>query len=691
MIKGTYSPLNLNTLAGLLTNSGLRVNESMQQLMGQSTSLSNYTQGSITTASVLSALTDAINIAYTKIGTNSATQIPQLTYDRLVSIGAGTIPALGNSKPSTYTRPYSGEITRHGFLRLIPLQAYREFYINNGSYSDFFTTLSSCRAFKTRSNKVIRSLRKSEFYLDGIYSNMTDLITADISGVTLSTFFWGTDLIASGRAIDLSSIDTFGAPDNLLRTLKRNNAISKAMSIALLASGLSPTDITDICDNKYPTTLEQQKKLYGAFNVIVGNDLADVLIPLNCQTVGLESLADLLSVKKLFPNSYTTLTFPMYNAIKLPTNSKTYYLLFNGSEVSTIPDLGFGDRLRNILPETEAFACDAFSMSMMQVKNIKQVNIEKFSQVVANLESAVDLNVNGTSVPTDTSVTAPAFSTVAKGSGDNGQYNMCDFFGAMTDLVYPWAQLEEALHVYEMPESYSLVVTYNNILNLVQGPGPYTQLDTLIDNANTAILNLKNSHPLLANAINAMYDSFGTNLTIEQTARELALGDTSQLASGPDEVYSFMDILDQYALDTEQYETAQILESIADITTVGGRSLIGSMREARNAHRLGLAGLELDNNVDYDTLKLPKTTGTKPNAGTSFPDNTSAGQLADMTIITGAATTPGSLGGSPEISLIPSNLNLFDMVVAPSIVAPAAAIDHVTTCNCDCWDLLDHN
>jgi hypothetical protein len=58
--------------------------------------------------------------------------------------------------------------------------------------------------------------------------------------------------------------------------------------------------------------------------------LNEVLVSLNCKTAGLDSLADLLNPKKLFPNSYQSLTVPVYNTTQSVTNSKTYYPIYSG-------------------------------------------------------------------------------------------------------------------------------------------------------------------------------------------------------------------------------------------------------------------------------------------------------------------------------------------------------------------------
>jgi hypothetical protein len=675
-LEGKHTPLNLNCLGELLQNRGLQINEKARMYSGVSIDISSYIigEGSVVQDTVLLKLSNSIRLGWTKYQAN---QISNNTYLNLINIGFDSIPALGCTKPRTYTRTYSGELASYGWLRLIALQANNEFYINNGSYSDFLNTFNSCASFKNRQNKVIQAFVDSNTYLDGAYSNMNDLITSDITGVSLSTFHWGQDLIASGKAIDLKSIDTFGNPENLLRTMYKYRAINKSVSLALLSAGLDPNIIESIINGVAPT-VEQQNSLYSSFLIIMGKDLEDTLIPLNCQTKGLDSLADLLNPKKLFPNSYQTLTYPTYNTAPGPTNSKTYYLIYKDGEVDVLNN-GYGNTLRQIMPISIAYAANAFGTSMMQIKNIKSMEIEKFSQVVTHLENTTDLAVNGTSKPVDTPTANSALTVLAKGSGVNGLYTMCDFFGSMTDLHYDWAELKTQINALTTP---TLITCYNNILTILQGTD-YTQLQTWIDNANNEITRIYNENDALATELNSLYYSFGTKLQKEQNARELALGNITYLTTTVGDITSFMETINQYSLETEKFGSAQVLEAIADTTTLGGKSLIGSMREVRNAHRLGLTGAVQDNSVESEPLRLPKISGTVPTPLVT------EGPLVGVIAITGAATTPGSLAGSQETTLIPDNLDLFKTSnLQPSVLNPKSAVDHVILCNCDCWDLL---
>ena len=338
---GKQSPLGVNTLSSLLQNIGFNINPIMVTFTGLSTSASSATQlGKIVNETCLRLLTYSINAAYGKVDAP--------TYKNLITIGATTIPALGNTPPSTYnwtgyptwapqwgTSPSTREITQWGYVRLFALQGYNEFNYNSGlsniddpGYKDFLSGFMSNYSFIEYSNDAILAVNNSQTFLDGTYSNMDDLITGDITGVSVATSIFGQDLITSGKAVNLQTIATFGLPSNLLATLQKYNAITKSVSLALIASNITVSELEQMLGNISSVTKEQERKIYGAFGIILGQDLKDVLVSLNCKTDGLESLADLLNPIKLFPNSYQTLTVPVYNTVGGPANSKIYYPIY---------------------------------------------------------------------------------------------------------------------------------------------------------------------------------------------------------------------------------------------------------------------------------------------------------------------------------------------------------------------------
>jgi len=744
----SYSPMNLNCIGSFLNNQGLNVNQDAANRMGYYDN-GTYTPGTVTGGNFLQLTSEIFRLAFdirypvksmgqlivgrryyirslgttglhtdfTLVGAagsrvgivfkatstggdiagtngtvNDVTGVSQdgmtlQQYTNLLTMG-NSVPLLTNTPPPYYSMDFYSTTCRHGFIGEFAVQAYEEFYLNSGSYSDFFSVFSTILGYKDTTNGVIESLTLGLTHLDGIYSNMNDLITGDISGVSISTFFWGQDLTKLGRALDLQTIQSFGSPDNLLRTIAKNKAMTGSLNIALSASGLSTGDITNIINGQSADN-NQQKLLYACYNLITGKDLVEILIPLNCRTKGLDSLADLLNLKKIFPNSYQTLTFPQYNSEPKTTNSKTYYLLYQGTQVNKIPSLSYGSRLAGILPSDIAYAVDAFSMSMRQVKNIQNIDIEKFAQVVTNLENVNDLTVNGTNIPTNKAAIQAALSKIAYGSTTSGKFLTIDFFGCLTNLYYPWKEISDAITALEqLPEVTELEGHFQTMYNALNKPlGTVTSsafaanVQPSIDAINILVTNIFYAHRDLIAPINTLYNQMGAGLAREQFIRKKAIpGGIENTVSSDTDIYSFIDNLSTYSSETETGGTAVVIENIANTATLGGQSLIGSMREARNSQRMGLMGGELDNKVESNPLNVPVANGAKAMLLTTTGS-------VEVSVVNGGPE-PGSLGGSPQSTLVPGNLNILNMATGPSVLVPSAAIQHVSACNCDCWDLL---
>lgn len=126
-----------------------------------------------------------------------------------------------------------------------------------------------------------------------------------------------------------------------------------------------------------------------------------------------------------------------------------------------LPVTGFGSYVRGILPESEAVLAGAFGVSMQQIKNIQNVNLERFAQVVYSLETNEGLPLtNGTNVPADKFLVDQALSKIALGSDVYGTYNMSNFFGCMSGLPYP---LQNILNGIRQLETVKLYNIYNQM------------------------------------------------------------------------------------------------------------------------------------------------------------------------------------------------------------------------------------
>lgn len=109
---GKQSPLGINVIGSLMQDQGFRIEPTAQSYMGicKLTDTDDYQPGTIVKDTCLKWLTYAINDAY-KRGAASQTNplspsgsytLDASTYNNLITIGKTTIPALGNSPPSTW-------------------------------------------------------------------------------------------------------------------------------------------------------------------------------------------------------------------------------------------------------------------------------------------------------------------------------------------------------------------------------------------------------------------------------------------------------------------------------------------------------------------------------------------------------------------------------------------------------------
>ena len=521
----------------------------------------------------------------------------------------------------TVTMTDYDEYFSRGFVSVLARQAYYELWFGNfDQYNDIVSSFSQCDSFRQQTNQQISSLVNTKQFMSGNFSNINDLTTNDLSGVTQSFRIWGNDLINTGKVIDLSNIHRFGTPSVLLLTMQKYGAITPAVSLALQYAGLNTQELNKIFNPATVPTAVQEKKIYEAFKLVKGEDLyglnGGVTIQLNCKLNNLTSLADLLDPKKLFPNSYLSLTVPQYRADTL--TSKTYYFIYvNGGVNPQVKPLG-GQLLNDltaIIPEDIATACAAFSVSIQQVKNIMQIDVQKLSLAVVDLEltgKGLSEITNATGTASNLSVANSLISSVALGSGNNGTYRQCDFFGAVSGYPYDqwFTKIQDLLN--KLPTS-TLLQTYKNIYTASLTPvippiPPATSvfdpvldalLVSLISQAESNISSIYLSNTEQCKQINYLWDQIGNQLFIEQRAIPYAIPRTTDITDSVQQLnfQSFTKSLETYGKDNADGESAKTLERICNTTQLGGQSIIAAMREARNAEKLNWAGIPPDNSV----------------------------------------------------------------------------------------------
>lgn len=246
-------------------------------------------------------------------------------------------------------------ITQWGWVRCHALQAHNEFnfHAKDGSegqltppkYEDFCGSFNEAASFCQYTNQTINTANNAESFMEGTFSNMDDLITGDVTGVTLYTKGLAWDLQNLEKIFDFKKLDRFGFPSTLLKQLYENGGLTQDLNLTMGSAGLSAKEIRNLSTGKIIGTAIQERKIYTAFLGISGENLINCVGALTTNNsflyrcdpefvessqFGIRTLADLLDVKRLFSNCWNTLTVPVYNdVLGRPTGSKTYYLIYN--------------------------------------------------------------------------------------------------------------------------------------------------------------------------------------------------------------------------------------------------------------------------------------------------------------------------------------------------------------------------
>ena len=413
MAESTATPLQLTAGVGFYSGNAITAN----------TQLANN-------IAAYNSLAPIANLIYT---------IGQAASDVSLSIGVGTLanlktlganvagnycPALGDSVPSNV----SWTVGNAGYATTITTAA--STYLGGGDFGKFAQAFGAAQGYISLTNNIINSAvnANSDDYLGPTFTNMNNLISADITRVNLAFPAFGADLANIGCAIKFSRLELVGTPAGLLQNLAECgnmlNGSTPCVTAALQSEGLTDQDISDLVNNNVQSLYNQtgltqnqfdtlQKRAYPAFtkvtrstkitgsigNVIArlrnarlvqedntastSNCLQDVLDILDCTTPGIETMADLLNPVKLFPTSFSSLT--------LPTPAGPVLIYDQTGAVNSViaPILNSGavsptgcDELAKIIPPADAAANRALQIAFQQIKGITGTTTQQLAAIL---------------------------------------------------------------------------------------------------------------------------------------------------------------------------------------------------------------------------------------------------------------------------------------------------------------------
>lgn len=298
------------------------------------------------------------------------------------------------------------------------------------------------------------------------------------------------------------------------------------------------------------------------------------------------------------------------------------------------------DRLSQIVPSDQALAAKALATSLQQIAGITNMTLPVLANAIINLQTTNNLPLISALTQ---AVPANVASYLSNISGTDGTpVGICDVLGiaagyqvtdnfintvstlANTNVAYLTTVYQTMNgvvgNVYGDPVSGPVVIpggqpaagTYTattdgmgNVLttaadSAITGTGGDTPPTGpgLIPVADIEIGNISTDNPAQVATLNSYFTSMGAQVVQEQTLQAAAQIDFGNLiANNNPTVYSLINSLPSYGLQTEQGGQAQFWEGVANISTFTGQAIVATLREGQNLALLGNAGIQTNSTV----------------------------------------------------------------------------------------------
>lgn len=365
MATGTLTPLQLTAGAGLLQGTGLRPSPEFAVKIQEYENLP-----------LISDLLTTLSLA-------SAANLSSVTIAQLQTLGNVACPALADSVPDGFVSA-TIPLSNSGFLNTV--ESIGNNYVSN--ISKFAQAFAAAEGYSGLVNQFITGACTANEYLGPTFTNLDDMITADLTKITAQLTVFGQDIQQLGQLINLADIPHLGEPAALLQQLvAQGKALLPCVTSALRAVGLTDRDINDLTTNNRqslfnPAGLSEnqygklQQRAYQGLSLVAGDCLTDVLRILDVETPGIDDMTDLLDPQKILPRSYPSLKFgdqPIY--INGSVNSDLASVL-NATTPSGCDELG------KLIPPAQAVANKALQFELQQVSGIQNLTLPELAAIL---------------------------------------------------------------------------------------------------------------------------------------------------------------------------------------------------------------------------------------------------------------------------------------------------------------------
>lgn len=597
------TPLQLTAINGVLQNQGLAANTVMT---GNITLYESFANGVIQSIRIGSGNGNASNAV-----------ISDTTVGRLQTIGTGVCVALADGVPAglgltaSNTSPGLTGLIKLGYQTVLP-----------ADLSKFCQAFSAAVGFRQETNQTISASLNSQTFLGPTFTNMDDLTTGSLSGISTDLAAFGQDAQRLGTVVALQALPDLGSPAALLSQVLAAGGLTPGLISQLETRGVLDQAQSLAGSDSVDDTVQQ--KFYQAMQAVRGEDLNLVLVLLDCTTEGLTSMADLLDPFRLFPTSRLSLISPLTSGtvnVYQNTSGSVSNNVLPGLPEDLISSTSSGmpyERLRAIIPADQALANKALQLSLQQVKGIQDLTMPALGRTAAAIQVSDDLPlISALTEAVPAAVANSVLSQVATGTGANGRITMGDILGTASgyNITAPLANVLTI--IAEIPTTY-LALTYSVMANLIAGdygnvqanvtiptglPGDGTYSDgddayaNLCNIANTTISSLNTSYADKISQINQDWAIIANTVVNQNNNLVAASIDYANTVASTTAVFSFGTGLAQYGQDTAPGGTADYLVSVANVGDLAGQAIVAALREGRNSQALSDSGILPDSEI----------------------------------------------------------------------------------------------
>jgi hypothetical protein len=312
------------------------------------------------------------------------------------------------------------------------------------------------------------------------------------------------------------------------------------------------------------------------------------------------------------------------------------------------------NQLKQIIPADQALSNKALQAAFEQIKTIFDSSLPLVAKATVGLESNVGLNlINALTEPLPANVVTYFTGTFATGSGEDGLFLLTDFIGTPTGWVHNEALANTTSILTAMTSAGAFTTltnpttgVYTIMENTIAGdyttftpgidpdPGTYTvtipgglpgagSYSSFPETAAVQLAFTNGLTPAMLSAVatiisnnsanvaqtNTDFNNMAAQIVLENTDLALAGVVLADLVVGQ-QPFSLVTGLPSDGRDTTEGGAAYVMQSLANVNSIGGQAIISTMREARNQDRLSSAGITTDIIVSDELAEPQADLGT---------------------------------------------------------------------------------